>query len=112
MLLVIPSVGYCQVTALDLYQYNYTTISPAFAGVDGLKITGIGNLVSFKGGGNNHSAFAGFEGKVKNVGGGFSYSGYHVGPTTVYNFNVPVNYQFKLGETRKVVVGARLSYQG
>lgn len=100
-----------QYTPSDLYQYNYTTISPSFAGLEGQKITGTANVYAFRSRPYEASGFIGYENKISkiNSGVGFSADFMNYARTTRTNLNLLYNYQWSLDENRKVVAGAKIT---
>jgi len=110
-LAIIPTWAVCQVRTIDLYQYNYASISPAFAGTDGTKITAMGNIFVPGYGNGFYNVFAGFETKVKDFGIGFTGSRIDDGWYSMQYVSTPVNYQWKLDDKRKLIFGARLSFE-
>ena len=94
----------------DLYQYNYTTVSPALAGVDGEKMTFMGSVVAWKSGGTTGLGFIGYETPIKkiNSGIGFNLNTSQQTTNTVSNLNFLYNYQLELDDERKLVFGVRL----
>lgn len=110
LIIGIPVAGFCQDPTPDLYQYNYSVVSPAFVGVDGMKITAVGNVLATTNAPNRYSAFTGFEGSIGKVGLGVNASTTNI-ERPLWNINLPVNYQLQLGEDRRLVFGARLSVQ-
>lgn len=91
----------------DLYPYNYTSVSPTFAGVDGLKVTAMGSV--FAPGGPD-AGFIGFEAPIKNInsGVGVNFSGSGLGPVKDRYVNLLYNYQWNIGQDGKMIVGAKL----
>jgi type IX secretion system PorP/SprF family membrane protein len=106
---IVPLPGYGQGASFDLYQYNYLTINPAFAGTEGTKLTELDNVV-FPVKNNPHSFFVAAETRLQNVGVGLTGFRTSLGAETIAEIAAPVNYQFKVNKS-KLVAGARLSYQ-
>lgn len=111
IVLGLPTLGYSQARSIELYPYNYTSISPAFAGVDGTKFTFIGNMVTFGTDSYPFVFFAGAETSYKNVGFGITALRRRAGFATSGDYALPVNYQWKINDKNKLVFGARVSYQ-
>lgn len=105
--------GYCafgQFPVNDLYQYNYTSISPAFAGLDGQKITFIGSTFQASKFPGPDSGFMGFETTIKkiNSGVGFNAITEQSGPVSSTYLSLLYNYQWNIGDERTLVFGAKL----
>jgi type IX secretion system PorP/SprF family membrane protein len=93
----------------NLYQYNYTSVNPAFAGLDGQKVT---TMANYRSTGNyvTTSGFLGYEVTVDkmNSGFGFTASRSSLGPQSQSFLNLLYNYQWKVGKS-KIVFGAKVS---
>ena len=107
----LPLMAFSQARSIELYPYNYTSISPAFAGVDGTKFTFIGNLVTWGGDYYPYTGFLGAETSYKNVGFGLTAFRQRASALTRTEIALPVNYQWKINEKNKLVFATRLSYQ-
>lgn len=110
LVMLISTTLFGQVQMPDLYQYNYSSINPAFVGIDGPRITTFGNVMKYRYRTDRYSAFAGFENTVGRIGFGLSATSSNE-ELPLRQVNVPFNYQWKLGETRMIAVGAKLSLQ-
>lgn len=110
--IIASTTGVGQELYSDLYQYSYSSLSPAFAGSNGTKITAWGTV--FTGLGNRfpaerNSAFMGFETRVKKIRSGFGFnasawrwSGYASQSAILqYNYYIPV------GEEDEIIIGLR-----
>lgn len=104
--------AHSQVRMIDLYQYNYTSISPAFAGLDGTKITAMGNVFvsTPEWPSSYHNVYAGFETKLGKYGLGLTSNLIDEGWQSMLHVSVPVNYQWGLDEKRKLVFAWRPSF--
>jgi len=93
----------------NLYQYNYTSVSPAFAGLDGQKITTMINYFS-NGSYVNSSGFVGYELTIDkiNSGLGFTASRGGLGAQSETYLNLLYNFQWKVGNG-KFVFGAKIT---
>jgi type IX secretion system PorP/SprF family membrane protein len=103
--------SYRQLSTTDLYQYNYTTISPAFAGVDGEKMTFIGSVFVPKNGVYNGVGFLGYETPIKKIKSGIGFNA-SIDRQSIRSFsdlNVLYNYQWTISEQSKLVFGAKLT---
>lgn len=107
---IICNCAYAQQPLSNLYQYNYTMISPTFAGLDGQKVTMMGNYYR-AGDGSFSSGFAAYEVNAKKINSGFALTASQasLGPQSTSYINLLYNYQFQVGEKSKVVVGAKVS---
>lgn len=99
-----------QYPANDLYQYNYTSMSPTFTGLEGTAVTFIGNKFHPKQSSGQDSGFIGIETTIDkiNSGIGFTAMAEQTFITTSTFLNLNYNYQWKIGEDRKMVAGTRL----
>jgi hypothetical protein len=118
LLAAVPLSAFCQAPETELYQYNYTSINPAFAGTNGAKVTAVGQFFHFYRRDYGwkqflYSSFVGFETPLPriNCGAGLTATVYDNGFDEGKIINLPFNYQLKIGGKRKVVFGARLGYQ-
>jgi type IX secretion system PorP/SprF family membrane protein len=98
-------------TTNDLYQYNYTTISPAFAGIEGQKMSFVGSVWV-----PNNRPYYGFgfmsiEAPISkiNSGVGFSASIDSYENASFSNLNFLYNYQWNIDEFSKFIIGAKLT---
>lgn len=109
--LIISANAFAQTTPSDLYQYNYTTISPSFAGIEGQRMTFTGNIYVRKNGQYTGSGFLGYEARIDqiNSGVGFSADFLNTRSRTQSNLNLLYNYQWSLDEGRKLVFGLKIS---
>jgi hypothetical protein len=98
-------------TTNDLYAYNYTTVSPAFAGTDGQKISFIGSMYAPKTTDYYGFGFAGYEARIDriNSGVGFTLSANSYVNQSFSDLSFLYNYQLDLDENSKLIVGARLT---
>lgn len=101
--------AFAQEPVSDLYQYNYATINPAFAGIDGQKITATPRMMSNNGKSIRSMGFVGYEGRIKNSGFGVSGISTGIGPQTDSYLNAFYNYQWKLADGSKFVVAGKMS---
>ena len=94
----------------DLYQYHYTTVSPAFAGTAGNKITFQGSLWLDEHDNSVATSFIGAEFNIKKINSGIGFNATTFrGEEDLSLMNVIYNYHFKIGEKSKFIVGTRLS---
>jgi len=94
----------------DLYQYNYTSISPVFAGVDGQKITVMGTWCkACRGIGQPSGGFMGYETSIDriNSGIGVNASMTQLGPGKDIFINILYNYRLDLGNDQKLIFGTK-----
>lgn len=109
--LLMGSRAYTQAPTSNLYQYNYTSISPAFAGLDGQKITMMGNYFEDKSHARISSGFVGYEINADKINSGFGLTLSHqaLGPQSSTYFNLLYNYQWKITDKSKLVFGAKVT---
>ena len=116
VLLAFVSHAYAQLPVNDLYQYNYVSINPSFAGVYGQNVSLLGTLtIPERGGDRVTSGFAGFESYVSKISSGFGGSAAAVtrGFFTHSYLNAFGNYQLKVNDDSKVIFGLKITgYQG
>jgi len=90
----------------DLYQYHYTTVSPAFAGTAGNKITFQGSLWLDEHDNSVATSFIGAEFNIKKINSGIGFNATTFrGEEDLSLMNVIYNYHFKIGEKSKFIVG-------
>lgn len=111
VLVIMSSNVFAQTVTNDLYQYNYTTLSPAFVGADGEKMTFMGSLYLLKAGGYNGFGYIGYESPIKkiNSGVGFSLNATRTGNVHMSNLGFAYNYQLALGNSGKLIFGAKVT---
>ncbi|HZY82316.1 MAG TPA: type IX secretion system membrane protein PorP/SprF [Cyclobacteriaceae bacterium] len=101
----------------DLYHYNLTSVSPVFAGMKESKITFIGSVFDPHEGDRQSAGFMSYEGKFDKLNSGFGVNvnvmqkerGNSFDAATESYVNLLYNYQVKIGEDQKVVIGANVS---
>lgn len=95
----------------DLYQYNYITVSPAFAGTDGQKISFFGSVYAYKNTEYDGSGFVGYEARIDKFhsGVGFNLSNNTYVNRTFSDLNFMYNYQWNIAEERTLIFGAKLT---
>lgn len=94
----------------DLYQYNYSSINPAFVGTNGTRMTfwgtvfdPIDNAVPHE----RNSAFMGFETRAKKISSGFgaNVSAWRWTRFSSLSTNLLYNYYIPIGEESEVIIG-------
>ncbi len=115
--LVVLSIGFFYAEAQqglisDLYQYNYTSINPAFAGLQGSTFSALTNTRLPIEGFYGVYSYAAFETSTRNQrhGVGLTSSYNHTDWARVAYVSLPCNYRFRIDDQRKLVVGAGASY--
>ncbi|HZY82312.1 MAG TPA: type IX secretion system membrane protein PorP/SprF [Cyclobacteriaceae bacterium] len=93
-----------QSPATNLYQYNYTSIAPTFAGQDGYKATVMGGALVPNAGRALISGLVGFEGKIDGIdsGVGFNASVLQTSTRTMSYYNLLYNYSLNVGKNKLI----------
>lgn len=117
---LITVVVFAQYPGNDLYQYNYSSISPVFTGVDGQKINVAGNIFNPKLTPTQHyqitTGLISFETPIDKINSGVGVNALTTqfrslsdnGIQYTYSYlSLQYNYQFKINDDQKLIVGVK-----
>jgi hypothetical protein len=107
MIVLVGHVCVAQVPTIDLYQYNYASVAPVFAGVDGARVTFMGSVMNP---GSRDAGFLGIEATFKKINSGvaFNVSAQSQSPVTGTFYNLSYNYRWSIDEDRKLIFGGKV----
>ena len=96
----------------ELYQYNYSFIHPAFAGIEGERVSMLGRTTTYDGSFSDQKetmVLMSYENFFEKINSGIQVTGYseRLGPSSLSSLSFSYNYKLNVGESADLITSAR-----